>query len=105
MTKHAARRKQLLDRLNELDHRLHDIEAELDAETSKNWEDAAIEHEADEVLEGLGEAGQREIAGIRAALKRMADGLYGDCVRCGNEISAERLDVLPATPFCRRCAT
>jgi RNA polymerase-binding transcription factor DksA len=25
-------------------------------------------------------------------------------VTCGKEISAERLDVLPATPFCRDCA-
>mgnify|MGYP001088980676 CR=1 FL=1 len=41
---------------------------------------------------------------LRAALARIEDGTYGTCVRCGAVISAERLDVLPATPFCRHCA-
>ena len=44
------------------------------------------------------------IAKINAALQRIEDGSYGFCVTCGNEISQERLDVLPATPFCRNCA-
>ena len=56
------------------------------------------------VLEGMGQSGLREIEKIRAALARIEDGSYGTCVRCGADISAERLDILPATPFCRSCA-
>lgn len=42
---------------------------------------------------------------IEAALDRVAEGTYGICVRCGEEIGGERLDVVPFTPFCRDCAT
>jgi RNA polymerase-binding transcription factor DksA len=65
----------------------------------------AVEREDDEVLERLGVSGQEEIARIRAALARMEAGEYGVCVTCGEDIAEERLDLLPATPFCRRCAT
>lgn len=91
-------------RLRELDTRLHVIEDELDSHQSKDWGELAVEREEDEVLEGIGKSGLAEIDQIRAALARIADGSYGFCVTCGNEISAERLDVLPATPFCRNCA-
>ncbi|EDM69452.1 dnaK suppressor protein [Roseobacter sp. AzwK-3b] len=97
-------RTALLKRLGELDSRLHKIEAELDEPHSKDWDDAAIETEGDQVLEHLGQSGQDEIARIRAALQRMRDGSYGECVRCGERISAERLNVLPETPFCKDCA-
>lgn len=104
MTDIAARRNALLKRLSELDSRLHAIEAELDAPHSKDWEELAVEREGDEVLEQLGQSGQDEILRIRAALQRIRDEEYGFCTRCGAEISAERLDVLPDTPLCRNCA-
>ncbi|MDY6858819.1 MAG: TraR/DksA C4-type zinc finger protein [Pseudomonadota bacterium] len=101
----AARKKVLENRLLELDARLHGIEAELDTHQSKDWEELAVEREEDEVLEGIGSSGLAEIDRIRAALARIEDGSYGFCVKCGEEIAAKRLDILPATPFCSRCAT
>lgn len=101
----AQRRRELEDRLNDLDARLHEIEEELDSHQSKDWEELATEREGDEVLERLGLSGQEEMARIRAALKRMDEGEYGICTKCGNEISEARLDLLPWTPFCRTCAT
>lgn len=100
----AAYRKALMDRLAELDSRLHRIEAELDEPHSKDWEDLAAEREDDEVLQKLGQSGQTEIARIQAALQRLRDGTYGECMRCGEEISDERLATLPDTPLCRDCA-
>ena len=41
---------------------------------------------------------------IDQALKRIEDGTYGICVSCGEEISEERLDVVPHAPRCRHCA-
>lgn len=41
-----------------------------------------------------------EINRINAALKRLEDGVYGDCVTCDQPISPERLALDPATPFC-----
>jgi RNA polymerase-binding transcription factor DksA len=56
------------------------------------------------VLESMGEAGLHEIGMIRAALGRIDADEYGYCVKCGGQIAEERLNVVPATPFCRSCA-
>jgi DnaK suppressor protein len=40
---------------------------------------------------------------IEAALKRIADGSFGICVGCGDEIQDQRLQALPWTQFCLRC--
>ena len=104
MTDLAQRRRELEERLKALDTRLHEIEEELDSHQSKDWEELATEREGDEVLERLGVSGQEEIARIRAALKRMDEGEYGTCMKCGATISEARLDLLPWTPFCKSCA-
>lgn len=101
----AQREKALIARLRELDTRLHNIEDELDSHQAKDWEDLATEREEDEVLERIGVDGIAEIERIRNALARIDDGTYGVCVTCGDEISAKRLDILPATPFCATCAS
>lgn len=104
MTDLAHRQTQLLARLAELDDRLHEIETELDSHQNRDWEELATEREGDEVLERLGVSGQTEMARIRAALKRIEDGEYGTCGTCGSEIAEARLDLLPYTAFCARCA-
>lgn len=100
----AEREKTLRQRLEELENRLAGIEVELESHHSRDWEELATERESDEVLEGIGQSGLEEIEKIRAALGRIEDGSYGICLKCGDEISSERLDVVPATPFCRNCA-
>ncbi len=104
MSGHDARRKQLEDRLKELDVRLHKIEDTLETPHTEDFGDMATEREEEEVLEDLGNAGQQEIRMIQAALQRIEDGSYGICVNCGDEIGAERLDVVPHAPRCRDCA-
>lgn len=99
-----ARKEQLLARRDELRARLVKIDAELDQPHSPMFAEAALEREGDEALEDLGVAGQQELRMIDAALDRMDKGEYGFCVECGERISEERLDVLPATPKCRTCA-
>ncbi len=100
----SARRAQLEGRLIELGVRLNSIEDELGAPHTPDWEDLATEREADEVLEATALAGMAEIPQIRAALRRIADGSYGICARCGETIAEGRLDALPWTPHCRSCA-
>ena len=41
---------------------------------------------------------------IEAALVRIEDGLYGVCVECEARIPKARLQVLPHTPHCVKCA-
>jgi len=98
------RRSALTSRMEYLETKLHEIDDELDSHNSPDWEELAVEREADEVLEGMGNSGMAEMRAITAALERMDAGEYGDCVSCGKSISEERLDVLPYTPFCRTCA-
>ncbi|PKL52286.1 MAG: transcriptional regulator, TraR/DksA family protein [Nitrospira bacterium HGW-Nitrospira-1] len=40
---------------------------------------------------------------IDEALRKIADGTYGVCEECGEEISAKRLMVLPAATLCVDC--
>ena len=40
---------------------------------------------------------------IDAALQRLAEGTYGDCVECGAEIAGPRLRALPFAVRCRDC--
>lgn len=105
MTTVKDRKAQLIARLKELDHRLHEIDDELEGHHNRDVEDHATEVEADEVLEGIGNAGVAEIRMINAALDRIEGGTYGECARCGEDISEARLDVLPYTPICKTCAT
>ncbi len=101
---HHQHKLKLINRLRELGGRLEEIEGALEAEHSKDWEEMAVEREGDEVLEALGESGQAEIARIRAALGRIAEGNYGVCVKCGDDIAAARLDAVPDAPLCAECA-
>jgi RNA polymerase-binding protein DksA len=45
----------------------------------------------------------RELRELEAALDRMADGSYGTCDDCGDEIPYERLKVNPGAIRCVRC--
>lgn len=104
MTPIATRKATLLSRLADLQARLVGIGEELDSHQARDWEELATEREGDEVLENMGTAGKQEIRAIEAALKRIEEGEYGYCVKCGAEIGQDRLDLIPWTPFCRDCA-
>jgi len=45
-----------------------------------------------------------EISSIKAALKRIERDEFGDCLKCGEEISVKRLEINPAAALCIRCA-
>lgn len=97
-------RKQLEERLSELGAKVEEIEEDLRTPRSASWEDRATEIEGDEVLDALEGTAIEEIREIRAALKRIDDGGYGTCVRCGAEIGDKRLAALIYTTECITCA-
>jgi RNA polymerase-binding transcription factor DksA len=94
----------LRNRLRELNARLSGVQAELDQPADADSEERASEREGDEVLEGLGNAGLSEIRMIQAALARIEDGTFGECVACGEPISRARLNAVPHAARCRNCA-
>lgn len=63
-------------------------------------------HAIQEQATALATARQREqeLARIEAALRRIADGEYGYCVVCGEEIDERRLDLDPSLASCIECA-
>ncbi len=42
---------------------------------------------------------------IEAALERIANGTYGQCVECGGRIKVGRLQAIPFTDVCIKCAS
>jgi RNA polymerase-binding transcription factor DksA len=46
----------------------------------------------------------RTLAEVDAALERVKQGTFGACEGCGQQIRRERLDAIPYTRYCIRCA-
>jgi DnaK suppressor protein len=40
---------------------------------------------------------------VETALQRIREGVFGECVHCGNEINAKRLEAVPWTRYCIAC--
>jgi len=100
----AAQKDLLLKRRTELTADLDEIEDALDDPMPKDWEDRSSERQGDEVLEALGKSDLAELRRIDAALNRIADGTYGTCAQCGDEISEDRLMAVPTAGLCKNCA-
>lgn len=97
-------KKQLEQRLRDLGAKVEEIEDDLRTPRSASWEDRATEIEGDEVLDALEESAVAEITEIQAALKRIEDGTYEVCARCGETINEKRLEALPYATVCIKCA-
>ena len=50
-------------------------------------------------------SGENILDQVEAAIQRIEDGDYGWCEGCGEEIPKSRLDAIPYTAECVRCAT
>lgn len=94
----------LVARQAELEDRLRKIEADFEAPRNPDDDDRALERNNDEVLDRLGDSGQKELAAIEAALDRIAHGTFGICARCGGPIGQQRLRTIPHAALCEACA-
>lgn len=104
MNQHEEIARTLNTRLAELQRHLSKVDAELHKRLSANSEDQAIELENREALEVIEQSDIREIRQIQAALKRIADGTYGTCAKCGRSIDPKRLEALPTAVTCISCS-
>ncbi len=69
-----------------------------------DWEEQASIRHNDAVLDQLAAADHQQMAAIRAALTRMAEGTYGICRTCEAPITPQRLTALPYATQCLACA-
>ena len=102
----AAIKAQLLELQRELAERL---DAQ-DRSDSRPKMDAAVgrltfmdEYQQHQMAEHGRRNAESQLARVRAALVRIADGTYGTCARCGLEIPPERLEFMPETAHCVQC--
>lgn len=75
-----------------------------DGALEKDSEEQAIQTQNDEVVDSLETETRSELAQIERALERLANGLGDECESCGEEIDPRRLQVLPYTTVCVKCA-
>ncbi len=83
------------------------IEGHLRHEDGRNeldWADRASLTENDEVLEALEDSTRADVGAIRAALERLKEGTYDECMDCGETIPKRRLEALPFATQCVDCA-
>jgi DnaK suppressor protein len=75
----------------------------LDAEDTQDDADRCVISVSKESLFERSSQRRTVLGLIEAALKRIADGSFGVCVGCSDEIQDQRLQALPWTQFCLRC--
>jgi RNA polymerase-binding protein DksA len=97
-------KKKLKKLKKEMKTRIKSIKIALTTQKSKDWEEAAVESENDEVLEGVYTEAARELLQVNHALQRIKQGDYGECEECGDEINKKRLKIMPYTTLCIECA-
>jgi DnaK suppressor protein len=105
MNGHEEITKALEARLSELRTHHAKVNRELHKRLSADSEDQAIELENQEALEVIDKTEIMEMRQIEAALKRISEGTYGTCVKCGEPIEPRRLKALLTAATCISCST
>jgi DnaK suppressor protein len=101
----AEAKRRLEAQLAELEDRLSRIERDLAETPDPDSSERAVQMEDDEALEGQAAVISNEIASVRRALERIADGSYGECTKCGEPIAEGRLEARPEAAMCIACAS
>ncbi len=97
--------------------RLEDRQRELRSNVSRNEQDgrAADLDTAQDIADRASSSYQKEflfhqssnerqlLQMVEGALSRIREGTFGECISCGNEINAKRLEAVPWTRYCIAC--
>jgi RNA polymerase-binding transcription factor DksA len=105
-------RSRLRERDDELRRAIHAAlvhsEDKTYAEVAGRVLDSAEESVADLIADARILEMEKEVAeqaDVVAALARITDGTYGECIDCGDAIGIKRLDAWPTAKRCIRCQT
>ncbi|MBE7415231.1 MAG: TraR/DksA C4-type zinc finger protein [Deltaproteobacteria bacterium] len=106
----AAHKKLLLDRKRKV---WNELREEIFRKFGKDYNDQFdIPHDLEELsvldlVEDLGlsvsDLRRQELESMEVALRKLDEGTYGTCSRCGAEIGDERLKAMPYAEHCLRC--
>ncbi|MFM1896502.1 MAG: hypothetical protein RLZZ385_1576 [Pseudomonadota bacterium] len=101
-------RNQLLAAEDEIEARLQRTHKHIyhkDEPVSANFNEQIKQTENDALVRALEDEGQAELRQIQRALKRLDDGTYTVCSRCGKAIGEQRILAIPYTDLCIGCAS
>ena len=99
--------QRLRNRHHELRGRLAAVERDMRRETdplSADWAEQSTQRANDEVLSCIRLTAEAELREIESALRRLEEGTYGICRKCGEPIAFGRLYSVPHTDCCSDCA-
>lgn len=71
---------------------------------SANFHEQVTQTENDQIVMTLEQDAKDELAQINKALRRIEDETYPDCIVCGKAIGKKRLQAIPYTDHCVKCA-
>ena len=99
-------RKRLEERQQELRRvvaRTEDEGRAADSETAQDIADKAANSYNKEFLFHQSNSDRQLLGMVESALDRVRQGNFGQCISCGGEINAKRLEAVPWTRYCIEC--
>ncbi len=99
-------KKQLETRQQELRRTVSRTEEDgriADAEAAQDIADRAANSYTKEFLFSQSNNDRQLLAMVNSALERIREGTFGECIACGDEINAKRLEAVPWARYCIAC--
>ncbi len=93
-------RDEMMARIDAIENDVHHREQPVE----KDFAEQATQSENDDVLNALDDEAKMVVQQIDHALLRIKDSSYGVCEKCGEPISEKRLEAIPYTSLCIKCA-
>jgi DnaK suppressor protein len=105
-TSKVERFKRVLEaRIAEASHVLANAEKEQKASSTRHADEAdqaTAEYER-QTLSFKAASARQTLSALTQALERIRQGTYGECVECGSDIEAKRLEAIPWARYCVKC--
>ena len=95
-------KQNLINEITESDESVKDL-LENDSNTVNDSIDIATSTVAQNILSAMNSNSQQKMLSIEAALRRIDEGNFGNCVVCGKQIVATRLEAVPWATKCISC--
>lgn len=96
----VAQKKAILDTLVATNAEFRSIVEEMDP---KDFADVASDDIDRKMIEALGSQELKRLKSIDAALLRISQDRYGQCMKCNKKIPQERLTAIPYAVMCIEC--
>lgn len=97
-------RQRLVRKKRHLAARLERIRSNVQRGLDSDSAERAKQLEDSDVVDTLGKEARVELEQIAATLRRMDEGQFGVCLRCGSPIEDARLEAYPYATECIGCA-